>query len=68
MVRDFTIFTIFPSLGMPDKSSKLLALRGVLKKIYPTNYEVLKYFITHLKRSVRQSGHSIKGGGGLIHF
>lgn len=38
------------SEGMPDKSSKLLALRGVLKKIYPTNYEVLKYFITHLKR------------------
>ncbi|XP_062601720.1 rho GTPase-activating protein 190-like isoform X2 [Saccostrea cucullata] len=38
------------SEGMPDKSSKLLALRGVLKKVYPTNYEVLKYFITHLKR------------------
>ncbi|XP_048781294.2 rho GTPase-activating protein 5-like isoform X4 [Ostrea edulis] len=38
------------SEGMPDKSSKLLALRGVLKKIYPTNYEVLKYFITHLQR------------------
>uniref|UniRef100_K1S493 Rho GTPase-activating protein 5 n=1 Tax=Magallana gigas TaxID=29159 RepID=K1S493_MAGGI len=48
------------SEGMPDKSSKLLALRGVLKKIYPTNYEVLKYFITHLKRvSQHKSTHNM---------
>ncbi|CAE1156293.1 ARHGAP5 [Acanthosepion pharaonis] len=36
--------------GFPDKSSRLLALRGVLKKLPLTNYEVLKYLITHFNR------------------
>ncbi|XP_067656082.1 rho GTPase-activating protein 190-like isoform X6 [Haliotis asinina] len=40
--------------GVRDKSSRLLALRGVLKKLpdqkYKQNFEVLKYLITHLHR------------------
>ncbi|XP_052824779.1 rho GTPase-activating protein 190 isoform X23 [Octopus bimaculoides] len=39
--------------GFPEKSSRLLALRGVLKKLPPTNYEVLKYLITHFSRISR---------------
>ncbi|OWF54503.1 Rho GTPase-activating protein 190 [Mizuhopecten yessoensis] len=31
-------------------TGRLLALRGVLKKLHPVNFEVLKYFITHLNR------------------
>ncbi|GAB1609798.1 GTPase-activating 190 isoform X24, partial [Argonauta hians] len=39
--------------GFPEKSSRLLALRGVLKKLPSTNYEVLKYLITHFSRISR---------------
>ncbi|XP_033752621.1 rho GTPase-activating protein 5-like [Pecten maximus] len=37
-----------PQEEMP--TGRLLALRGVLKKLHPVNFEVLKYFITHLNR------------------
>ncbi|KAH9518728.1 Rho GTPase-activating protein 5 [Bulinus truncatus] len=33
---------------MTDKSSRLLMLRGVIKKLPPQNFEVLKYIISHL--------------------
>ena len=38
------------SLGMPDKSSRLLMLRGVIKKLDEQNFEVLKFLICHLYR------------------
>ncbi|BFZ15995.1 hypothetical protein BsWGS_19034 [Bradybaena similaris] len=33
---------------MMDKSSRLLMLRGVIKKLPPQNFDVLKYIISHL--------------------
>ncbi|CAC5425486.1 ARHGAP5 [Mytilus coruscus] len=45
---------------IPDKSTRLVAIRGVLKKISPVNYEVLKYFITHLNElSQHKEKHSM---------
>ncbi|XP_071104673.1 rho GTPase-activating protein 190-like isoform X3 [Haliotis cracherodii] len=48
--------------GVRDKSSRLLALRGVLKKLpdqkYKQNFEVLKYLITHLHRVSEHSEHN----------
>ncbi|XP_064634058.1 rho GTPase-activating protein 190-like isoform X4 [Lineus longissimus] len=36
--------------GAPEKSSRLLMLRGVLKKLPSVNYDVLKYLVTHLRK------------------
>ena len=45
---------------IPEKSARLLAIRGVLKKIPPINFEVLKYFITHLNElSQHKDKHSM---------
>ncbi|XP_071121557.1 rho GTPase-activating protein 190-like isoform X19 [Mytilus edulis] len=45
---------------IPEKSTRLLGIRGVLRKISPVNYEVLKYFITHLNElSQHKDKHSM---------
>ncbi|XP_052064008.1 rho GTPase-activating protein 190-like isoform X6 [Mytilus californianus] len=45
---------------IPEKSTRLVAIRGVLRKISPVNYEVLKYFITHLNElSQHKEKHSM---------
>ncbi|KAL3841673.1 hypothetical protein ACJMK2_019787 [Sinanodonta woodiana] len=41
--------------GVSDKSSRLLALRGVFRKMHPLNFEVLKYLITHLNKVGKHS-------------
>ncbi|XP_050409966.1 rho GTPase-activating protein 190 isoform X3 [Patella vulgata] len=41
---------LIEAAGVHDKSSRLLALRGVLKKLPEQNFEVLKYLMTHLNR------------------
>ncbi|XP_076471931.1 rho GTPase-activating protein 190-like isoform X2 [Babylonia areolata] len=41
---------LMEAAGMPDKSSRLLMLRGVIKKLPEQNFEVLKYLVSHLYR------------------
>ncbi|XP_064602991.1 rho GTPase-activating protein 35-like isoform X2 [Liolophura sinensis] len=41
---------LFEAARIPQKSCKLVALRGVLRKIRSPNYEVLRFLITHLNR------------------
>ncbi|XP_053384790.1 rho GTPase-activating protein 190-like isoform X4 [Mercenaria mercenaria] len=36
--------------GVVDKSSRIIALRGVFLKMHPLNFEVLKFLITHLHK------------------
>jgi len=40
---------------LPDKTLRLLTVRGVLKKLPPPNFAVLKFIITHINRSVNKS-------------
>ncbi|ESO97484.1 hypothetical protein LOTGIDRAFT_115014 [Lottia gigantea] len=48
-----------------DKSSRLLALRGVLKKLQEQNYQVLKYLITHLNRITQNYQYNNMDSGNL---
>ncbi|XP_013387311.1 rho GTPase-activating protein 190 isoform X1 [Lingula anatina] len=41
--------------GIQDKTGRLLALRGVLKKLPAVNHEVLKYLATHMHKVTKQS-------------
>ncbi|XP_028677413.1 rho GTPase-activating protein 5 [Erpetoichthys calabaricus] len=40
---------------IPEKMERLLALKEIVKKFPPVNYEVFKYVITHLNRVSQQS-------------
>lgn len=47
-----TFIVSFYFVGIPENSSRLLALRGVIKKLPPANHEVLRYLSTHLYKYV----------------
>jgi RhoGAP domain len=42
-------------VDMTDRTMRLLAIRGILQKLDPANYAVLKFIITHLNRLVHQA-------------
>ncbi|KAK7491424.1 hypothetical protein BaRGS_00017253 [Batillaria attramentaria] len=50
LVPRFLHEELMEAAGVPDKSSRLLMLRGVVKKLPDQNFEVLKYLICHLRR------------------
>ncbi|PVD34051.1 hypothetical protein C0Q70_05313 [Pomacea canaliculata] len=50
LVPTFLHDELIEAAGMPDKSSRLLMLRGVVKKLPEQNLEVLKFLICHLYR------------------
>lgn len=35
---------------IPDKTERLHALKEIVKKFHPVNYDVFRYVITHLNR------------------
>lgn len=35
---------------IPDKTERLHALKEIVKKFHPVNYDVFRYIITHLNR------------------
>lgn len=40
----------FDFTEIPDKTERLHALKEIVKKFHPVNYDVFRYVITHLNR------------------
>ena len=40
---------------LPDRTAKLMSIRGLLMKLAPANYAVLEYIVAHLHRSVHST-------------
>lgn len=50
LVPRFLHAELMEAAGVPDKSSRLLMLRGVIKKLPEQNLEILKFLICHLHK------------------